>query len=279
MYKILFQLCGLLTSLALILSACNLPSGDSTSEAPAPTEPLTTEALAIEATTTPTQPTETPAATATETLTPEPSATATAEPPKAQVVRKSNCRTGPGGLYELVATYEVGQTLEVVAKDLGGGYWFVKNPDKPEEQCYLMAQNIDIGGDTTALPKFTPPPSPTAAPYVKVSFKKFDTCDGVDFALFVVENAGSVPFRSVYVKVTNQKSGKSVEQGLNAFDLRVRCVLAKNIAPLDPGETGYVASPPFKWSGHGGRLRAVIMACTEQNLKGTCVTQTVDIKE
>jgi hypothetical protein len=56
-------------------------------------------------------------------------------------------------------------------------------------------------------------------------------------------------------------------------------VLAKNIAPLDPGETGYVASPPFKWSGHGGRLRAVIMACTEQNLKGTCVTQSLDIKE
>jgi hypothetical protein len=218
-------------------------------------------------------------ATATETLTPEPSVTATAEPPTAEVVRESNCRSGPGALYKLVAKYQVGQKLEVVARDLGGGYWFVENPQKPEEQCYLLGQNIKITGGTEALPKFTPPPSPTAPPDVNVSFKKFDTCESSSFALFVVENAGSVPFRSVYIKVTNQKLGQAVEQSLNAFDLRVHCVLAKNIAPLNPGATGYVASPPFTWPGHGQKLQAVIMVCTEQNLKGACVTKTVAIKE
>jgi hypothetical protein len=196
----------------------------------------------------------------------------------AEVNRESNCRVGPGGIYELVATYQAGQLLEVVAKDLGGGYWFVKNPEKPEEQCYLLAQNITITGDTVALPKFTPRPSPTAAPYFTVTFKKFDTCKSEDYALFVVVNAGSVPFRSVYIRVTDQKVGRSVEQSLNAFDLRVGCVLAKNIAPLNPGETGYVASPPFKWSVAGHKLQAVIMACTEQNLKGTCVTQSLPVE-
>ena len=168
--------------------------------------------------------------------------------------------------------------LEVVAKDLGGGYWYVRNPDKPEEQCYVLAQNIDIGGETTALPRFTPPPSPTAAPYFKVTFKKFDSCSGESFATFVVENVGSVPFRSVYIKVTNQKLGKSVEQAFNAFDLRTGCVLAKNISPLNAGGTASVSSPQFKWKGHGENLRAVIMACTEKDLKGTCVTQTLNIK-
>jgi hypothetical protein len=56
-------------------------------------------------------------------------------------------------------------------------------------------------------------------------------------------------------------------------------VLIKNIAPLDPGESGYVYSPQFKWSGHGERLRVIIMACTEKNLKGSCVTQSVDLKD
>jgi hypothetical protein len=273
MRKLFFQFLALFAAAALILSACNLPatqtpSGTQATEVPVKLAATPTEAL----------PTDTVTVTATETPPAEPSATFTPQAPMAQVLRQANCREGPGGLYELIATYEIGKMLEVVAKDLGGGYWYVRNPDKPEEQCYVLAQNIDIGGETTALPKFTPPPSPTSMPYFKLSFKKFDTCEGSDYALFVVENVGSVPFRSAYIKVTNQKSGKSVEQGANAFDLKVGCVLAKNIAPLDPGGTGYLYSPPFKWSGHGGKLRAVIMICTEKNLKGTCVSQSMDIK-
>ena len=274
----------LLTLTAWVLSACNLPSSP-TAEIPSPTEPPRTIATAtFDWTATQTKqaevfPTKTPTLTATETPLLEPSATASPEAPKAEVVRETNCRVGPAGNYDLVAKYQVGQRLEIIAKDLGAGYWFVKNPDKPEEQCYLLAQNITISGDVSALPKFTPQPSPTAAPYFKVSFKKFDTCKGSDFALFVVENTGSFPFRSAYIKVVNPKINETVEQALNAFDLRVRCVLAKNIAPLNPGEIGYVASPPFRWAGHGEKLRAAIMLCTEKNLKGTCVTQTVDIKE
>jgi len=280
-----FQLFCLLTTAVLVLSACNLPSNNATAEITPQTEQPTANATAtIDLAATQTRqaevvPTKTFTVTATETPLPEPSATATIEIPIAEVVRESNCRVGPAGNYDLVDTYQVGQMLEVVAKDLGGGYWFVGNPDKPEEQCYLLAQNITISGDTSALPKFTPRPSPTAAPYFNVSFKKFDTCEGKDFALFILENIGSVPFRSAYIKVTDQKVNKSVEQALNAFDLRVRCVLAKNIAPLDPGATGYVTSPPFSWSARGNRLRAVIMLCTEKDLKGTCVTQSLDVKE
>ncbi len=282
MRRTFFQLPVLLTIMALVLSACNMPGSTPTSEVAeqASAHPVAViESTATLPRPTKTVPTDTPTVTATETLTPEPSATVTPQAPTAKVVRKSNCRTGPGGLYELVATYEVGQMLEIVARDLGGGYWFVKNPEKPEEQCYLLAQNITISGETTALPKYTPLATPTAMPYFNLTFKKFDTCEGEDFVVFIVENVGSVPFRSAYIKVINQKSGKSVEHSLNAFDLKVRCVLAKNIAPLDPGGIGYVYSPPFKWSGHGEKLRAAIMVCTEKNLKGSCITQSVDIKE
>jgi hypothetical protein len=265
----------------LVLPACNLPISVATVELTPQAElsTPTTEAT-LEATVTPTrQATKTPTVTATETEPPEPSVTATPEAPKAEVVRETNCRVGPAGNYDLVATYQVGQKLEVIAKDLGAGYWFTKNPDQPDEQCYLLAQNITISGDTSALPKFTPQPSPTAAPYFTVSFRKFDSCRGDDFALFIVENAGSVPFRSAYVKVTDQKVNKSVEQALNAFDQYVGCVLAKNVAPLNSGETGYVTSPSFNWAVNKDKLRAVIMLCTEKDLKGTCVTQSIDVKK
>jgi hypothetical protein len=282
MRKTFFLLFCLLTTAVFILSACNLPATSAPAEVSSPTEqPLTTATATIELT--PTQPevadTQTPAVTATETPLPEPSLTATPEIPGAEVVRESNCRVGPAGNYDLVAKYAVGQKLEIVAKDLGAGYWFVRNPEKPEEQCYLLAQNIKINGDISELPKFTPQPSPTAAPYFNVSFKKFDTCKGERFATFVVENIGSIPFRSAYVKVIDQKVNKSVEQALNAFDLMAGCVLAKNIAPLEHGATGYVSSPPFKWAVNENKLRAAIMLCTEKNLKGICVTQNIDVKK
>jgi hypothetical protein len=281
MRKTLFLLFCLLTIAVFILSACNLPVTSAPAEVSSPTEqPLTTATATIELTPTQTEvaDTQTPAVTATETLLPEPSLTATPEVPGAEVVRESNCRIGPAGNYDLVAKYQVGQKLEIVAKDLGGAYWVVRNPEKSEEQCYLLAQNIKISGDPSALPKFTPQPSPTAAPYFNVSFKKFDTCKGERFAVFVVENVGSAPFRSAYVKVIDQKANKSVEQVLNAFDQIVGCVLAKNIAPLDHGATGYVTSPNFKWTVNEGKLRAIIMLCTEKNLKGACITQTIDVK-
>jgi hypothetical protein len=276
-----FPLTYLITIVALVLSACNLPGNNvaaGVTPSPAPSATKAPATAALTTTSTELAFTETPPETATQTPRPEPSATATAEIVMATVGRESNCRTGPAGNYDLVATYQPEQRLEVVARDLGAGYLFVRNPEKPEEQCYLLANNVTIDGDIAALPQFTPRASPTAAPYFNVTFRKFDTCQGYDYALFVVENTGSVPFRSVYIKITDQRVSKSVEQVLNAFDLRRGCVLAKNIAPLDPGATGYVASPQFKWQVRANKLQVVIMLCTEKALKGTCVPQSLEVK-
>jgi len=80
------------------------------------------------------------------------------------------------------------------------------------------------------------------------------------------------------VKVTDQKKQQSVEQSLNAFDLYEGCIVAKNIAPLLPGGTGYVQSLPFKWDPRPNKQVAIIMLCTEQGLKGTCVTKTLEFR-
>src|SRR5215208_2995098 len=135
----------LLMTVALILSACNLPINDASGENPAVTESFT---VIAEAAASPTDVvfTDTPTVASTETALSKPTMTATPEPPLAEVIRETNCRIGPAGNYDLVAKYEVGQILDVAAKDLGAGYWFVRNPDKPEEECYLLAQNIKISG-------------------------------------------------------------------------------------------------------------------------------------
>ena len=262
----------------LILSSCNMP-GEATAEALPPTEAPPTETLEPTATSTEAPPTETPTVTPTETLTPEPGPTSTPEPPMARVGRETNCRIGPAGNYDLVATYQDGQMLEIVARDLGAGYWFVRNPEKPEDQCYLLANNVTISGDTSALPQFTPRPSPTAAPYFNATFRKFDVCNGVDYAVFVIENTGSAPFRSAYIKVTDSKVGQSVEHVVNAFDQWTGCIIAQNVSPLNGGATAYTRSPSIKWNARGNKLVGVFQLCTEKDLKGTCVIRTLEFSE
>jgi len=260
----------------LMLSACNMPGlAAASTETPTPS-PTFTKTPTLTATITDT-PTLTP--TATETLTPTLTFTATPQIISAEVVRESNCRIGPAGNYELVSTYQVGQKLEVIANDQGAGYIYVANLENPDEKCYLLTQNIKIAGDASGLPRITPPPSPTAAPYFTAKFRKMESCSGKQYLLFTVENVGSTPFRSFYIRVTDQDVGKSVEQAINAFDYWSACEIVKEISPLGVGGSGYVYSPKFNWSVSGHNLQAVIMICTEKNLKGTCVNQIVPVKE
>ena len=270
-----FPLFSLILTVALILSACNVPGLVAPTATPTPTSTNTPTATATATDT----PTITP--TATETLTPTLTFTPTPAVIKVIVQRESNCRTGPAGNYDLVAKYQVGDELELVANDLGAGYIFVMNPANPVEQCYMLKQNLKIDKDVdiSILPKFTPLPSPTAMPYFDITFKRWDKCGGKDYVVFDVTNVGSIPFRSVYIKVVDDKADKSVDAAYNAFDLRVGCVLAKNIAPLDPGGSGFLRSEEMDWNARDGDIRVIVMACTQQALKGTCVTRTLKLKQ
>src|SRR5690242_672424 len=129
MRKNLFSFSYVMAIGVLILSACNLPDKIATAEVSSPTEqPPATATATVELTSTQMQVslTQTLTVTATETPLPEQSPTLTPEIPIAEVARETNCRVGPAGNYDLVARYQVGQKLEIVAKDLGAGYWFVK---------------------------------------------------------------------------------------------------------------------------------------------------------
>jgi hypothetical protein len=263
--------------LCVSLLGCNLPT-QATAEATITETALPTETPSPEPTATQ-PPTETPAPTATETATAEPSATPTIAIPIADVFRETNCRTGPAGNYDLVAIIDPGTKVEILATDLGAGYyWFIRSPENAEQGCWLLAQNAKIEGDVSALPAFTPIPSPTSAPAFKVAFKNFDFCKGSPFVRFSVTNTGDVQFRSAYVKVTDSKTKEVQEHSLNAFDLTDGCIIARNVAPLLPGQNAHVQSPVFIKDPRNNRLNVVITLCTEQNLSGICVTQTLEIK-
>lgn len=147
-----------LLSLVLItvLSACNLPSGQTT-ETATPDLALTLTALAGG------QGADTPAApqdTATLEFTSTPELTVTPSVPTVSVSVNTNCRTGPGTQYDLIGALTVGQTAEVVGKNSSTNYWIIKNPNS-SGTCWLWGQYATVVGNTAGLQEYAIPPTPT----------------------------------------------------------------------------------------------------------------------
>ena len=151
----------LLLSVLLIaaLSACNLPGG-------APEETATADlALTITALANSGQ-TSTPGAPVGSQETATPQFTATAGPtstpsvPEVTVSQNTNCRTGPGVVYDNIGALLIGQKATVVGKNTSSGYWIINNPGKTGT-CWLFPQYATVSGNTANLQEYSIPPTPT----------------------------------------------------------------------------------------------------------------------
>ncbi len=273
----------IITTLILLagLVACNLPGAATPTATLAPTAVPATATESIPPTDTPIPasdtpaPTDTPSATDTPTLPPEPTATETPALLTARLLKETICRSGPAGNYDPVATYQTGTVLEIIGKDLGGYFWLVRDLASPDQTCWALMTNVEASGDTSAVTIAEAPSSPTPQANFTIEYKNADVCKG-PFMRFTVVNTGGVQFRSAYIKITDQKTGEISELSVLAFDLTDGCVLARNIAPLKPGGTGYLQSGPFKKPFAGHKIQAVFMLCSEQSLSGACVTQVLN---
>lgn len=86
--------------------------------------------------------------------------TPTSAVPLAQVSVPTNCRTGPGIIFDQVSILDVGRQVEVIARNASGTYWVVRNPGG-EGTCWLWDQYVTITGSTADLPIWDSPPTPT----------------------------------------------------------------------------------------------------------------------
>ena len=159
--KILFIILGLL----LVTLACNLNQATPT---PNGNIVATSVALTIEAggQAPPTiglpspLPSMTPAIPPTMTFTPTVSLSPTPSVPMASVSEDTNCRTGPGKVYDYIGALVVGEKAEVVGKNTASDYWIIKNPDR-NGNCWLWGYYATVVGNTDKLQEFIVPPTPT----------------------------------------------------------------------------------------------------------------------
>lgn len=109
------------------------------------------------------QPVSTPEPLPTSTITPTPTETLTPTPsvPMVSVSVNTNCRFGPGAVYDYLGALLVGETAEIAGRDPSGDYWYIRNPDDPANFCWLWGEYAEAVGNYGSVPILTPPPTPT----------------------------------------------------------------------------------------------------------------------
>jgi len=228
--------------------------------------------------------TETP----TETLTATPIFTATPLVPQISVSVSTNCRKGPGKVYQQVGALLVGELAQVYGREPTGKYWYIQNPDSSSGYCWVWGEYATLTGSTNFLPVYTPPPTPTPtftpvptltstpSPGFEASYTSMDTCAGwwVEFAL---KNTGSYPFKSMGITIRDKDTDVVLANFMDGFTDINGCLSSNSRDVLGLNKTYVVSAPAFNYDPTGHKLRATIILCLETGQSGTCVTKNLNI--
>ena len=224
-------------------------------------------------TTTPEPPTLTP----TVTLTSTPIFTSTPVIPQISVSIATNCRVGPGKVYDRVGALLVGQVAEVVGRNSTGNYWYIRNPSSSGNFCWLWGEYATVTGNFTNLAVFTPPPTPTPTPNFALDYGGKDTCTGwwVDLDLY---NNGGITFKSVALTLRDTVTETVLTMYADGFTDKDGCLDSVTRDNLHPGAERTISSPAFSYDPTGNKLRATVTLCSNTGQNGTCVTQVIEFK-
>ena len=219
----------------------------------------------------------TPTFTPTATLSPTPIFTATPLVPQITVSVATNCRVGPGRIYDRVGALLVGEVAEVFGMNPTGEYWYIRNPDRGSEYCWLWGEYATLVGNLSALPVYTPPPTPTPVPAFEASYDGLDTCVGwwVDIRL---KNTGGIAFRSVSITIRDLENNTVLAMSADNFTNIDGCTGSSIRDVLNTGDSRVVSAPAFTYDPTGHRLRATVTLCSNTGVSGTCVSQVIEFK-
>ncbi|MBV6395276.1 MAG: hypothetical protein HFACDABA_00851 [Anaerolineales bacterium] len=269
----------------LSVLACNLPQV----APPADTiHPSTIVALTVNAAIN-SQPPPIPSATnpasavATETLTPIPTLsptpvfTSTSSVPLVSVSVDTNCRIGPGKVYDRVGGLLVGESVEAIGKDPTNQYYYVRDSEAPGGFCWVWGYYATVIGNASILPVFTPAPSPTPAPDFELSYAGIDSCVGW-WAELRLKNTGPVTFRSYSLSIKDRTLDVSLTDFGDGFVDIGGCLTSGIVSELAPGDVYILSSPAFVNNIVNHKMRATVTLCTQVGQGGVCVSQTIDFQ-
>ena len=208
----------------------------------------------------------TPAPSMTPPSSPTPEATIT---PWVNVSGNTNCRSGPGDVYDLIHIYLAGDQALLIGKDGGENFWYIQHPDQSLLECWLWGKYATPVGETTALPVFTPPPTPTASLNFSVAFEGSDCGAGSCWIWFKITNTGGLPLESVRTYVKNTVTKDDATQKANVFKTGVA---GSDVSQAAVGAVVFTHSGQLPNPG-GDKLKAEVTVCSKDGLSGVCLTK------
>ena len=225
--------------------------------------------------------------TSTITLTSTTTLTPTLENPMIHAKTDTNCRFGPSVAYDIVGYLLVGNEVPVLGRLQGGGWWYIQHPTNSNERCWVWSTSTEIEGDTSKLPYITPPPTPTASPTYtptpyaafSASFSNVHDCGGNKQIAYQVGNTGNLAFESVRIDFSDISQGTSSWTQFNTlsfFPTASSCP-GSAVESMGPGSVYFVMHGPATLTPlPGDVMQSTLKLCTENNLGGTCVNQTIN---
>lgn len=219
-------------------------------------------------------PTFTPVPTYTPTV---PTATFTPNIPTIIASIDTNCRTGPSKLYPAVGYLLAGKQSTVHGRNDSNTWWYIANPGKPGQFCWVWAETTTVSGNTANLPVITPPPLPTLVDF-SASFSNMHICGGVAFLVFRIDNIGTDSFwsSSITIRDLSQDIIISGPEISNTPFLSSPGGCPPGAKELKGGNIAYVGKGLGLTLATGTRTRGIIILCTEPNLAGTCIERKVN---
>jgi hypothetical protein len=267
----------LVTAMVSMLAACNLqfalPAGEVDRASTETLAALATQVAGTLQAVAP-EPSDTPIPPASDTPTPPPTSIPPTQEAMARVNENTNCRTGPGTVYDHDFTALKGSALRIVGRSTVPDYVIVEIPGEPGHTCHLWTRYVDVSGDLSSLPVSTPPPTPTPGLQFTISYAYLEGCVGWDPG-FKVVNTGGVTFRSQQTKAKDTVTLMTTQDSGDVFDKRNGCLVDTSIPMLDPGMTGYVYANTLVADPTGHALEVTVKLCTGPGLSGTCVSQSI----
>jgi len=254
------------------------------------TVPAVTVSPTLEPTSTFTFTPETPTLTPTETLTATLEFTATSSVTLISVSIPTNCRSGPGKVYEMEGALLVGQFAEVLGVDPTTNYWYIRNPDASSgaEFCWVWGKYATLTGSTSQLPIYTPQPTPvftstslptitpTSPPTFNADYVGLNNCNGQWWINIRLKNTSSVVFKSIYVSLKDKTNNETQVYLQNEFVYRNGCEEGSAKDIFSPGETYQISTPLFSHDLGNHEIKATITLCSDRDLNGFCSTRGVD---
>lgn len=208
----------------------------------------------------------------------------------------TNCRTGADVTFELVDTFQVGQTIQVMGKHSFDNYWYVRSPNNPNINCWMWGLYA-TGANLDNVPALTPPatytpvstatststPTPTSAPLVTAdthpvfvpTYVNYGKCFNW-WSRIKLQNVGTVTVRSMAISVKDTITGEFQEMGSNGFQDINACATSTVIPELAMGNTATIYTPLLSGDPTGHKISATITLCTENGLRGTCSSSVLE---